>query len=62
MVDTEDVEEMEILKARFGTFDEEMRANADKVEVMNQLSRQMLQIEHPNAEEMITREDHLNKK
>jgi len=42
MVDTEDVEEMEILKARFGTFDEEMRANADKVEVMNQLSRQML--------------------
>jgi len=62
MVATEDVEEVEILKARFETFDEEMRANADKVEVVNQLSRQLLQNEHPNAEEVMTREDHLNKK
>lgn len=62
MVATEDVEEVEILKARFETFDEEMRANADKVEVVNQLSRQLLQNEHPNAEEVITREDQLNKK
>jgi len=62
MVATEDVEEVEILKARFETFDDEMRANADKVEVVNQLSRQLLQNEHPNAEEVIQREDHLNKK
>jgi len=62
MVATEDVEEVEILKARFETFDDEMRANADKVEVVNQLSRQLLQNEHPNAEEVMTREDHLNKK
>ena len=62
MVATEDVEEVEILKARFETFDEEMRANADKVEVVNQLSRQLLQNEHPNAEDVIAREDQLNKK
>ena len=62
MVATEDVEEVEILKARFETFDEEMKANADKVDVVNQLSRQLLQNEHPNAEEVIAREDHLNKK
>ena len=62
MVATEDVEEVEILKARFETFDEEMRANADKVDVVNQLSRQLLQNEHPNAEEVIQREDQLNKK
>ena len=59
MVATEDVEEVEILKARFETFDEEMKANADKVEVVNQLSRQLLQ--HPNAEEVMTRAEHLNK-
>ena len=54
MVATEDVEEVEILKARFETFDEEMKANADKVEVVNQLSRQLLQNEHPNAEEAVS--------
>jgi len=32
------------------------------VDVVNQLSRQLLQNEHPNAEEVIAREDHLNKK
>jgi len=62
MVATEDVEEVEILKARFETFDEEMKANADKVEVVNQLSSQLLKNEHPNAEEVMSREDHLNKK
>jgi spectrin beta len=62
MVATEDIEEVEILKARFDTFDKEMRANADKVEVVNQLSRQLLQSDHPNAEDVVTREDSLNKK
>jgi len=62
MVATEDVEEVEILKARFETFDNEMKANADKVEVVNQLSRQLLQNEHPNAEDVIVREDNLNKR
>lgn len=62
MVATEDVEEVEILKARFDTFDNEMRANADKVEVVNQLSRQLLQNEHPNADDVIVKEDKLNKR
>ena len=62
MVATEDVEEVEILKARFDTFDKEMRANADKVEGVNVLSRQLLTNEHPNAEEVVVREDMLNKK
>lgn len=62
MVATEDVEEVEILKARFETFDNEMKANADKVEVVNQLSRQLLQNEHPNADDVIVREDNLNRR
>jgi Spectrin repeat len=62
MIATEDVEEVEILKARFETFDSEMRSNADKVDVVNQLSRQLLQNEHPNADDVIVREDVLNKR
>ena len=62
MIATEDVEEVEILKARFETFDREMMANADKVEVVNQLSRQLLQNEHPNSEEVVNREQELNKR
>jgi len=58
MVATEDVEEVEIQKARFETFDEEMKANADKVEeVVNQLSCRLLQ-----NEQVITREEQLKKK
>jgi len=60
MIATEDVEEVEILKARFETFDKEMRANADKVEVVNQLSRQLLKSEHPNAEDVATKETQMN--
>ena len=60
MVATEDVEEVEILKARFDSFDKEMHANADKVDVVNELSRHLLQTEHPNAEEVLTKEQELN--
>jgi len=52
MVATEDIEEVEISKARFETSDEEMKAS---VEVVDQLSCQLLQ--HPNAEEVMTREE-----
>ena len=60
MIATEDVEEVEILKARFETFDKEMKANADKVEVVNQLSRQLLKSEHPNSEDVATKETQMN--
>jgi len=62
MVATEDIEEVEILKARFDTFDQEVKANADKVEVVNQLSRQLLNNQHPNSEEVVEREKQLNQK
>ena len=62
MVATEDVEEVEILKARFDTFDQEVKANADKVDVVNQLSRQLLNNQHPNSDEVVQREKQLNQK
>ena len=62
MVATEDVEEVEILKARFDTFDQELKTNTAKVEVVNQLSNQLLQNEHPNSTEVVGRERQLNER
>ena len=57
MTPSDDQEEMEILKARFDTFDQEMNANADKVSTVNNLSAQLIQNEHPNSEEALAREN-----
>jgi spectrin beta len=62
MIATDDVEEVEILKARFDTFDQEMKANADKVETVQQLSRQLVHNEHPNSDEVLNRETKVNEK
>ena len=60
MTPTEDIEDVEILKARFQTFDQEMSSNEDKVNTVNNLARQLLQNEHPNADEVIGRQDKVN--
>ncbi|XP_060077133.1 spectrin beta chain-like isoform X2 [Ylistrum balloti] len=57
---TDDIEELAIMKHRFDSFEHEMNANASKVAVVNQLARQLLQIEHPNASEVIARQNQLN--
>lgn len=62
MVATEDVEEVEILKARFETFDQELKTNTAKVEVVNQLSNQLLESEHPYSDEVLAREKQLNER
>jgi len=59
MVATEDIEEVEILKARFDTFDEEMGANQDKVAVVAELASQLVSNEHPNSAEVADRERRL---
>ena len=62
MVITEETEEVEILKQRFATFEQEMNANASKVAVVNQLARQLLQNEHPNSEDVVARQNQLNQR
>ena len=62
MVATEDIEEVEILKARFDTFDQEMNTNIGKVELVNQLSSQLLENEHPNSTDVTNREKQLNER
>lgn len=48
------------MKHRFDSFEHEMNANASKVAVVNQLARQLLQVEHPNAAEVIEKQNELN--
>ncbi|KAK3578499.1 hypothetical protein CHS0354_007749 [Potamilus streckersoni] len=60
MIITDDIEELAIMKHRFESFEHEMNANASKVAVVNQLARQLLQVEHPNAAEVIQRQNQLN--
>ena len=62
MTITEDVEEIEILKARFDTLDQEMRSNSDKVDTVSELASQLLQNEHPNSDEVLSREKDLTDK
>ena len=48
------------MKHRFDSFEHEMNATASKVAVVNQLARQLMQAEHPNAEEVVGRQNDLN--
>lgn len=57
---SDDIEELAIMKHRFESFENEMNASASKVAVVNQLARQLLQVEHPNAEDVIGRQNQLN--
>lgn len=62
MVPSDDVEEVEILKARFSTFDQEMNTNESKVAVVNELARQLLNNTHPNSDEVVAREKKLDQR
>ena len=58
----DDVEEIEILKQRFKTFEQELNSQSSKVEEVNALARQLLANEHPNSDEVVARQDQLNQK
>ena len=60
MIITDDIEELAIMKHCFKSFEHEMNASASKVAVVNQLARQLLQAEPPNAQEVIQKQNDLN--
>merc|ERR1719278_1804158 len=62
MVPGKDIEDCEIMKHRFDGFDREMNANASRVAVVNQLARQLLHVDHPGSEEIVSRQNQLNSK
>lgn len=62
MVVSNDMEDIEVMKHRFEGFEQEMNANASRVAVVNQLARQLLHVEHPNSEEILAQQNHLNER
>lgn len=60
MVPAKDIDDVEIMRHRYDGFDKEMNANASRVAVVNQLARQLLHVEHPDAPQIQERQAALN--
>ncbi|KAI1288342.1 Spectrin beta chain [Halotydeus destructor] len=59
---TRDMEDIEVMKHRFETFEQEMNSNASRVAVVNQIARQLLNAEHPSSDEILGRQNQLNQR
>ncbi|XP_022091369.1 spectrin beta chain, non-erythrocytic 1-like [Acanthaster planci] len=62
VVPMEDLESNDVILTRFDRFEKEMEINAPKVAVVNQLARQLLLVEHPNSQEITSKQNHLNQR
>jgi len=60
MQETDDSEELEIQKARFEAFDPELTATKARVDMVNDLTKQLIQNEHPDAHRAVERQEKLN--
>ncbi|XP_062529701.1 spectrin beta chain isoform X2 [Bombyx mori] len=60
MLPPSDIDDVEIMKHRYDGFDKEMNANASRVAVVNQLARQLVHVEHPQAPRIQDRQHQLN--
>ncbi len=56
----QDLEEVEIMRHRFETLDQDMNNQASKVATVNELARQLLHVDHPNSDEILQRQNKLN--
>ncbi|XP_038072907.1 spectrin beta chain, non-erythrocytic 1-like isoform X2 [Patiria miniata] len=62
VVPLEDLESNDVILTRFNRFEKEMEINAPKVAVVNQLARQLLHVDHPNSQEITSKQNHLNQR
>jgi len=60
LVPVGDLEEVEIMRHRFETLEQDKNNQQAKVNTVNQLARQLLHGEHPNADEILQRQNKLN--
>ncbi|KJH51468.1 spectrin repeat-containing domain protein [Dictyocaulus viviparus] len=60
LVPGKDLEEVEIMKHRFDTLEQDMKNQEAKVGTVNELARQLLHVEHPNSDEILERQNKLN--
>ncbi|CAF0910362.1 unnamed protein product [Didymodactylos carnosus] len=55
-----DIEELEVIKHRFDGFERDMNSTASKVAVVGHQARALMQIDHPNSQEILDRMSRLN--
>lgn len=60
LVPGNDLEEVEIMKHRFGTLENDMNNQQKKLDTVNELARKLLHVDHPNADEILQRQNTLN--
>uniref|UniRef100_A0A5S6QYZ5 Spectrin beta chain n=1 Tax=Trichuris muris TaxID=70415 RepID=A0A5S6QYZ5_TRIMR len=56
----DDLEEVEIMRHRFETLEQDLNFQAAKMNTINKLSHQLLHVEHPNSDEILQRQNRLN--
>ncbi|OQV17845.1 Spectrin beta chain [Hypsibius exemplaris] len=57
---TQDMEEVEVMKHRFGSLENEMGLINDRVKGINDVSERLLSVQHPDAREIHSRRNRLN--
>ncbi|GMR59132.1 hypothetical protein PMAYCL1PPCAC_29327 [Pristionchus mayeri] len=55
-----DIEEVEIMRHRFETLEQDMRNQETKVGTVNELARQLVHVDHPNSDDVLHRQNKLN--
>jgi len=60
MQPTQDMEDTEVMRHRFETFEQEMDNNKNRVESVNDLARSLVEGGHPDSKTIIKRQEHLN--
>lgn len=60
MAMSRDMEDIEVMKHRFDTFEQEMNANEPRMEYVNKLADQLQSVQHPNARDIADRNRRVN--
>lgn len=61
MQPTQDMEDTEVMRHRFETFEQEMDNNKGRIDNVNNFARNLIDGQHPDAQAIIARQRHLNK-
>lgn len=60
MQPTQDMEDTEVMRHRFETFEQEMDNNKNRVDLVNDLARGLIQNGHPDSKAIVGRQERLN--
>ncbi|KAJ6218483.1 hypothetical protein RDWZM_009640 [Blomia tropicalis] len=62
MAMSRDMEDIEVMKHRFDTFEQEMNSNENRVKYVNDLANELQNVNHPNSKEISKRNAQVNNK